>query len=392
MTGTLSAMWQHWKGRTIGDSTNIASGMLICAILLFLADVYFSLSMYRSIPESELDKDIYGAVSVVFAVVILLLSGAIPHLFRAASIGALIGCILASVAVYYLLAMSLSSSFGNTATIVHQKEQVLLQNSNEMQAAQARLEAGQVKLDSLSRYADSSKAEGYERELAELEQSAPIPPIMPAHLARWMNADCSPKTDRRGQPYTTRAAEACPEWQAMSAQYQAEKATHDAEVAEARSYVQGHSDYLSQQQHTASLKTEVAAVGSGKDATASGTLPMYLGLSKVDLAIRHYGTSNPESIKNAFIARFVILVSLLQPLLVFLSQALPRKSGTARILEAEYRNLSEQEELARLELAKRKQQERLAAMNAQGPQEQQPALAFNGMNAYTFNPANFPQA
>ncbi|MCP4702547.1 MAG: hypothetical protein GY862_37665, partial [Gammaproteobacteria bacterium] len=112
-------------------------------------------------------------------------------------------------------------------------------------------------------------------------------------------------------------------------------------------------------------QANVAAIGGFGTATA---LPMYAGLSKVDLAVRHYGTNDPDGIKNAFIARFVILVSLLQPLLIFLSQALPKRGGgnMRAHIEAEYRQIEEERELHRLAIMREQHRVML---------EQQPALA-----------------
>ncbi|MCP4702853.1 MAG: hypothetical protein GY862_39230 [Gammaproteobacteria bacterium] len=344
---------------------SLQSGMLLCAILLFFADVYFSLQMYTSIPDNGTDKLFYGAVSVIFAVCILILSGAIPHMFRQATITAIIGCIMAAVALFFLEAMSLTSSFGRTATVIHAKEQEILNKSEAKKAAVAMRDAGQAQAASLARYADSGKADVAERRLTDMqarEAELGLPLAFPFRMSRYMESDCTPKTDHAGRPFTTRAANLCDEWVATQTARRASLATVRRDISATTAYVEGHASYIGQMQHNASLQANVAAVGGFGAAAA---LPMYAGLSKVDLAVKHYGTADPEGIKNAFIARFVILVSLLQPLLIFLSQALPRRGSAMHAhIEAEYRQLEAEQELHRLALMREQHRTML---------EQQPA-------------------
>ncbi|MCP4698366.1 MAG: hypothetical protein GY862_16160, partial [Gammaproteobacteria bacterium] len=282
---------------------SLQSGMLLCAILLFFADVYFSLQMYTGIPDNNTDKLFYGAVSVIFAVCILILSGAIPHLFRQTTITAIIGCIMAAVALFFLEAMSLTSSFGRTATVIHAKEQEILDKSEVKKAAVAMRDAGQAQAANLARYADSGKAGVAERRLADMrarETELSLPLAFPTRMSRYMEPDCTPKSDRTGRPFTTRAANLCDEWVAIQTSRRTSLAAVKRDISAAETYVDGHASYIGQMQHNASLQANVAAIGGFGTATA---LPMYAGLSKVDLAVRHYGTNDPDGIKNAFIAR-----------------------------------------------------------------------------------------
>lgn len=386
--------------RRMSLPNNISSWLILAVILLFLADVYFSVSMYTSIPSSYFDKVVYGIVSLVFAAVIVLLSFLIPNLFNSGTLGGIIGCLLAVVALVYLEIMSLSSSFGNTATLVQAREQQIINDSEEKLAANARLEAGQIKLDSLAKYGDPNKAAAMEREIAELEASLPLAPIMPADMAQYMNEDCSPKKDRRGAPYSTLAKRNCPEWKAMNAEYNAAVALISSKLAAARKYVNGHSEYLSQTGHVATLKTEAASVGKNANTSSvSGDLPMYVGLSKVDMAVAAYGTNDPQSMKNIFISRFTILLSLLQPLLVMLSQML--KGPT--VIEAEYHKLEDEMKQAELDKAKAEQRRRIENMMKSEDVEQEQRISAktlpNSFQPYSLSlptmggqSANFPDS
>ena len=169
---------------------------------------------------------------------------------------------------------------GSFAGVIHtaQDNAEAAATSAPVQALDAQLEAARERLAALAGYADAGRAHSEEQQLATAQQAqaARIEALQAsvdaarASAAAYANPDCTPKTDGKGAPYTSRAAKACAEIQA------AENALERAQsggAASAGGYAERHGEYNGLRQHIADLETkraELLSSGGAAQAAAAG--------------------------------------------------------------------------------------------------------------------------
>jgi hypothetical protein len=194
--------------------------------------------------------------------------------------GAAVGAAtLIGVYTIVYLAGAFEGSLHTAETTAHAAGQ-----SAPIQAIDAQLQAARERLANLAGYADPSKADAetaqahaeaqaHAARLAELRAALDQ---AQAEAAPYANPDCSPKTDARGQPYTSRAAAACARIQAAQASIEREQPTG----AHAGGYAARHAEYLGLRAHVADLETRRAgmlATGGAAQAQAAGADDRLIG-------------------------------------------------------------------------------------------------------------------
>lgn len=171
----------------------------------------------------------------------------------------------------------LAGSFAGTIHTAQETAQAAA-TSAPVQAVDAQLEAARERLAALAGYADASRAHQEEQQAAAAAQAqaARIAELQAAvdaaraSAAAYANPDCTPKTDGKGAPYTSRAATACAEIQAAE---NALQRTQSGGAASAGGYAGRHAEYNGLRQHIADLETkraELLSNGGAAQAAAAG--------------------------------------------------------------------------------------------------------------------------
>lgn len=189
-----------------------------------------------------------------------------------------LAAVLSFAAIGSLLMLLITSVFDASNT----SDQAALQRLEASKPAMAldqQIENARARLDALSAYSDASKAQAdqqaaddqraanqAERARLQSQLASLSPPSMPADMARYMAPDCSPKRNAQGQPYSTRAAELCPGWQAMQADYLAQRDAIQGQLSAlggggvSAGYATKHAEYLGVQSHLETLLQQRAAL------------------------------------------------------------------------------------------------------------------------------------
>lgn len=233
----------------------------LLASVLALVGLAANSLLYSSLAVGLFSIVVYVALGLCFDLAKLGMLPLSSALFRA---GRYVSGAFAGVFFAVLTAISLLAVFGFQMVNQSTLENINRADSDRYKAASANLEAASAKVQSLGAYADSSKALEVESELVQLraQESA----ILSA-AAGVMQADCTPKTDRRGQPFTTRAGEFCTQIQPIR-----------AEISRRESFLDKHRAFAGAKALEASRAQELVAVPS---AGAEFSHPLFRGISEM---------------------------------------------------------------------------------------------------------------
>jgi len=168
--------------------------------------------------------------------------------------------------------MLLITSVFDASNVSEEAAQERLQHSSDMEAINKQIEIARSLESSLAIYSDPNQAIESERkagaaakanqqQLLALQKqlSGLTRPNMPSDMSRYMNDDCTPKRNSSGQPYTTRAANSCPEWKLIQSDYLAQRKGIDSQINLLRGtvtnadYAENHQRYLGASNHLAAL-------------------------------------------------------------------------------------------------------------------------------------------
>ncbi len=156
------------------------------------------------------------------------------------------------------------------------KAQERLESSAPAKALDDEIKITQQRLSGLAAFADAGKAhevqekaqaaqaEYQSKQQAVNENLAALAaPAFPSKFAKYMNADCSPKQTASGLYYRTKAKNLCPEWQAMTADYDRKRRVLESQLgglapSVSTGYAAKHAEYTGLQQHLITLKKERA--------------------------------------------------------------------------------------------------------------------------------------
>ena len=250
------------------NSTLLRKMILTLGLFLVGISLYCSFLLYTSFSPNLSDKAAWGGMGLgldAFKNVALLAAFA---LWGLGLFAARVLALVVTAAYGLLTVLSFSAFFGFMAGVQHRLEQTNLHAGTRYRSLQASLEQATRQVASLSRYADAAQVEQAQQRLRE--HQARLTEVRRG-MARYAHADCSPKHDRRGQPYTTRAAEWCAELRAA-----------ETEAAPWRATVQGHRDYQAALVHRRHVLDELSTLDSGEVAVADGQLhPMFADLGKL---------------------------------------------------------------------------------------------------------------
>jgi len=159
--------------------------------------------------------------------------------------------------------------------------QARLESSTPAIALDANIAATQARIDRLAGFsnADKAHAETVAATQSKSDNAAKIQsvheqlaaltmPTFPSRFERYMNQDCTPKTDNNGLHYRTKAKQLCREWQRITAGYEKQKRVLNAQLPRGAtdgagtSYADKYTEYEGLQTHLTQLKNERAALSA----------------------------------------------------------------------------------------------------------------------------------
>lgn len=243
----------------ITKPTTLQSALIVTGGFAFMLSLVAGLQFYVTLGHSILGQIVYGvAGALLTAIAVLLLPVCILLFMRGAPIaGALFGLVWVG-----LTALAIFAEVGFFANQQADKEAARAAAGLPAQLAQSEYEAAAARaaqLEAASSQALVAQAQG---ELARLQTK--MDNAM-ADSTPYMLPDCTPKRDRNGLPYTSRAADYCGQVQALRLQME----PHQKILDNAAAY-QG-----AQQAKTAALAALAAATSGGAGVPAAGMNPAY---------------------------------------------------------------------------------------------------------------------
>jgi hypothetical protein len=237
------------------------------------------------------------AVSIPFCV-----KAAQTHHWPALSF-ALAGLMLAYAALYGSGLFHAINDAGNEAA-------ARLEQSKPAQALDSEIEATRAKIAGLAGFSDAGKAAQVETDLkaqaqaaaaqAQAASQAAAAEIAAARAAldaakiaaAYMQPDCTPKKDGRGQPFTSKAAAACEAVRAAAAAVEdakgAARGNMPAQPGGGDSYLSRHAEYNGLQSHLITLQNQRAAL------SASGGAAVVSAWKPEDVALADWFNTTPE--------------------------------------------------------------------------------------------------
>ena len=210
---------------------------------------------------------------------------------------------------------------------------------------QKQIDITQEKLNSLSAFADGQKAvdetarRDAQRAKMEAQSSEVIaqlaaleyPPV-PAPHNKYMNQDCSPKTNANGVPFTSRAAKGCEVYKALTASIDAKKKQLQAQLhsirsqhIDAGSYADQHAKYQGLQSHLDSLLEKQSLMAEGGTVTS-----VYSAEDKMIASLLGIENSQAASFKWAFFCIIFDCIGFLVHLLASLIKPATTEEEAAR--------------------------------------------------------------
>ncbi|MCP4696334.1 MAG: hypothetical protein GY862_05745 [Gammaproteobacteria bacterium] len=250
---------------------NYASLQKVIALIgmfLVVISLYCSFLLYTSFSNNLSDKAAWGGMGLgldLFKNIALLAALA---LWTLGFFAARVLSIFVFLSYLVLTSISFMAFFGFMSTVQHQFERESMVAGSKYRSLQASLKDTEGMVKSLSRYADLSAVHQARTKTKEI-----IPQLEAEKrlMARYAHANCAPKRNSRGSPFTTKAAEHCARVDAINAQ-----------ILPWREKIEGYEKYMAALAHQKFVLGEIEKLDAGSVEVNQSTLhPMFSDLGKL---------------------------------------------------------------------------------------------------------------